>query len=484
MLYKERLEVGLLILLWSTLPILPAIWQGEIAGSPYTDLYPSIWSLWATADWWGQWRTGWLNAPNGQDWFPSTLMLGTLIIPLKPFISMGTLYNWLIIASRCLGSFSFYLAGRSWGSSHQSGLIAMIVVGMAPMVHGFTVEGIIEGTQIWPLGFWLWSIHTNNRRTLSIIFACLIILSNWYWACIWGMLQTIRLFHKSSEITLLITPLILMSPWWIGFLSQNHTDPIDPTVLRMMGVQFSLPKPHWLTPPNPFAQSNYVGWVLSIWSLCLLLKGRKYVALSMIGLGFIISLGLPLMQDIPILSAIRFPYRMHLMTLIGLALWIGCNTNWNSRHHKWIWVIFLEQFLCSPIDGFVPIAKAEYPNYVEMIDGPVLEIPGPLNRSPGMIDPSKPRAKYLFYHQTKYAQPSGWKFAFNGLQETTDCFAETRIVDPHATEVERRQQGSNDCWTTIKWVVIHNQNLALNSRLIELGFTQQTTTVPVLWKRP
>ena len=106
---NERLEVGLLILLWSVLPFMPALWQGEIAGSPYTDLYPSIWSLWATEDWWGQWRTGWLNAPDGQNWYPSTLLLGTAIIPLKGIVPIGTLYNWLMIGSRCLGCFSHTL---------------------------------------------------------------------------------------------------------------------------------------------------------------------------------------------------------------------------------------------------------------------------------------------------------------------------------------------------------------------------------------
>jgi hypothetical protein len=480
---NERLELILLILVWSILPVLPAIWQGDIAGSPYTDLYPSIWSLWATEDWWGQWRTGWLNAPNGQDWFPSTLLLGTLIIPLKSIVSMGTLYNWILVLSRCIGCASFYLAGRAWGNTHQSGLLAMIVVAMAPMIQGFTVEGIIEGTQIWPLGFWLWSVHTSRPKS-SVMFGCLIILSNWYWACIWGILQTLRILHRKSEVILLITPLVLTSPWWIGFLGQGHTDPIDPTILRRMGFQFSIPTPNWWTAPNPFAQSNYIGWALGIWSLILVPKGHHRTPLYIIGLGFVLSLGLPWMQHIPILSAIRFPYRLHLMTLIGMALWIGCNTQWQPRHRTWLWLILAEQLLASPIDSLVPSANSEYPEYVERINGTVLEIPGPLNRPPGMIDPSKPRAKYLFYHQTGHARSSAWQFAFNGLHSPSDCFSETRILDPHATELERSKIGPIECWDTVEWVVIHNRNTALDSRLIELGFVQETKTVPVLWKRP
>ena len=461
---------------------MPALWQGGIAGSPYTDLYPSIWSLWATEDWWGQWRTGWLNTPDGQNWYPSTLLLGTAIIPLKSLVPIGTLYNWLMIGSRCLGCFSFYLAGRAWGSSHFSGLLFMVVVSMSPMIHGFAVEGIIEGTQIWPLGFWLWSIHRSSTK-LSIFFGCLIILSNWYWACIWGILQTIRVTKQSSEAPLLIGPILLTSPWWFGFLGQGTTDPISSDVLRMMGFQFGFPTPHWLTSANPFAQSNYIGWVLIFWSLMIIRRKSTHKPLFIVGLGFVLSLGLSWMQSFPILSAIRFPYRLHLMTLIGLVLWIGCNTKWRSQHRKWIWLILLEQILCPSIDALIPISQAHFPEYVAMIDGPILEVPGPLNRPPGVIDPSKPRSRYLFYYQTEYAQPSGWRFSFNGLHTPTECFAETRIIDPHATPKEKATLGSTDCWKGIDWVVIHNTNTALNPRLIELGFTQQTNEVPVVWKR-
>ena len=40
-----RPVVVLVAVLWAILPLLPALLRGELPGSPYTDLYPSVWGL-------------------------------------------------------------------------------------------------------------------------------------------------------------------------------------------------------------------------------------------------------------------------------------------------------------------------------------------------------------------------------------------------------------------------------------------------------
>ena len=462
--------------------MLPALIDGQIAGSPLTDLYPSIWSLWATEGWWFNWQTNWLNSPTGQQWTPSCIVLGTLIIPLKPFISMASLYNTLILISRLLGCISFYMAGKAFGRTHTSGMLWMLVVAMSPMIHGFAVEGIVEGTQIWPLGFWLWSLKMKSPKA-TIAFAGLIILSNWYWACTWGIIQCLRLWKKPEELNLLILPIFLTAPLWASFLYQNNSYPIHSDVLRAMGFRFVLPTPNFLSPSNPFAHSTYVGWVLTGWVLWIWKNHTVKTGLQLVVVGFVLSIGMSWMQYFPVLSSIRFPYRLHLLTLIGLCIWIGANVSEGRSNRMILWLILLEQMTLSPIDWIIPSASSEYPDYTSKIDGPVLEIPGPLVRAPGTINPSKPRLRYLLYNQTKHAQPSGWKLGFNGLQTESNCFLETRLIDPYATEIERKQRGDIECWDSLRWIVVHNNNSKLDEFFTSIGFVKTSVQGPVLWNR-
>ena len=145
-----------------------ALSSGDLAGSPYTDLYPSVWSLWATESWWGTWKNIWFSYPNGQSWSPSTLFWGTLIIPFKPFVSISFLYNISLFFNRALTCLSFYLAGRSQNNTHGTGLLWMVILAMNPMVHGFAVEGILEGTR----GVAVWILDMGDKKgppTLEIM---------------------------------------------------------------------------------------------------------------------------------------------------------------------------------------------------------------------------------------------------------------------------------------------------------------------------
>ncbi len=461
--------------------MLSAVWNGDLAGSPYTDLYPSVWSLWATESWWGTWHNGWFNHPQGQAWSPSTLFWGTAIIPFKDLVPIESLYNLCLFMNRLLTCWAFYLVGRSWNNSHHNGLLWMVIIGMNPMIHGFAVEGIFEGTQLWPLGFWLWSIK-KQRWTQSVLFGSIVIISNWYWALCWGILSIILGIQERKVWRTMCLSIGLSMPWIVHFVHiQEASTKLDAHIYQAMGLSLTIPTPNILTTPNPFAMSNYTGWTVCAWLLFTLWQRTTSIGWGILGLGLMLSMGFPFLQDLPIIGSMRFPYRMHLLTLVGVCIVLT-----NKKHswsHYWLILIPLEFLFLSPIDWKLPSAPSKAPSYVDVIDGVVLELPGPLQRAPGDIDPSRPRSKYLQYYQTFHQQPSPWTLGFNGLVEPNDCFQGTRRIDPHATKSEQKQSLKKECWNDIEWVVIHNTNPRLNEWLHTLGFEQKTDTPPLLWHR-
>jgi len=484
MITRERVEVFLLITLWSVLPMWGSLSSDGIAGSPYTDLYPSVWSLWATESWWGTWNNIWFGHPTGQPWSPSTVFWGTLIIPLKPLMSMGSLYNTCLLFNRVLSCIAFYMAGRSYHNSHTTGLLWMVVIAMNPMIHGFAVEGIIEGTQIWPLGFWMWA-SKKELRGLSVVFGSLIVLSNWYWSIVWVIVGGFSHHQNRKVWGWMLMSILVCSPWIGHFLNiQSNGIEIPPEIYRAMGFQFGIPEPHFQSPPNPFAQSNYIGWILSACTIHQVSKHFRSNTLLLIGIGFLLSIGFESMQSVPIIGSMRFPYRMCLLTFIGISMVLS---ELGDKQKIGLSIFVLLEFaLLSPIDLVIPTSPSTYPDYTEEINGTVLELPGVLNRAPGEIDPSRPRMKRLMYFQTKHAQPSVWGLPFNGLNQTSECFAGTRIVDPQATPSEQSKPLNVECWDSIQWVVIHNNNTSLDTWLTELGFTKTSgnSTLPQLWSRP
>ena len=467
-----------------------ALSTGELSGSPYTDLYPSVWSLWATESWWGTWKNIWFSYPNGQPWSPSTLLWGTVIIPFKPFISIASLYNFSLLINRALTCLSFYMAGRAQNNIHGTGLLWMVILAMNPMIHGFSIEGILEGTQLWPLGFWIWSVKKDYTRW-SIFFGCLIILSNWYWSVLWILYQLIVRPKDTKIWKWTFASFLLCSPWIIHFIAINDNSiSLSADIYRSMGFQFGIPIPNFQSPSNPFAQCNYIGWILICLTAYQCRKKKQLRSMTLILCGFILSIGFEWMQSVPIIGSMRFPYRMYLLILIGIAMVLSEMT---SRQQSRIAILVLFEFtLLSPIDQIIPNSSAEYPPYTNLIDGPVLELPGLLDRAPGTIDPSRPRLKTLMYYQTNHQQPSVWELTFNGLNETSTCFAGTRIIDPQATQKEQSAKLNLDCWHSTKWVIIHNSNRTLDRWLKELEFNpsvegtdrlqiwKRSTTIPIL----
>ena len=169
--------------------------------------------------------------------------------------------------------------------------------------------------------------------------------------------------------------------------------------------------------------------------------------------------------------------------MIGAVWWISSNTKLKSTLAKvLLYGIICEQLFLSPIDWIIPTTSKEVPEYVAQIDGPILEIPGPLYRPPGEFNPSRSRMKQVLYYQTMHNQPSGWKLDFNGLQPPSDCFLETRILDPQA-ETSEITESKEVCWSSIEWIVVHNSNTKLDSHFKDLGFVKLTEHPPILWRK-
>ena len=464
--------------LWALLPLLPAFWAGAIAGSPYTDLYPSVWSLWAVSDWLEHsFRLSLLNHPEGQDWYPNALILGLIAKPLYLVLSPAWVYNILLLSSRWIGAIAFYMAGYSWTQNKNTSLFFMVLVACSPFIHGSSVEGIIEGTQIWPLGFWLWAMGTKRYR-LGILFFCLSILSNWYFGAVSCMLCFLLGF-KDRKIWLSFIGLLPAAPLIGLFLSTLSTSAKIPAdIIQAMGFQWGIPDPNILSAPNPFAINTYIGWI----PLLLLLTGRTRRAFWIL-IPFLLSLGLPELYQLPLLSSFRFPYRWHLGTMIILG-WALFQHPWLQRKSFLPMLILIEYLLLSPIDIILPMSDPSYPQYLDEIDAVVLDIPGPLSRPAGTINPSRPRMKYLLYYQTKHKQPISWKVDFNGLQQMNNCFFETRILDPFANSEELKEHGNISCWKEVEWVVIHNNSSKFDQILQNLGYSKQpASTLQQIWKR-
>jgi hypothetical protein len=148
---------------------------------------------------------------------------------------------------------------------------------------------------------------------------------------------------------------------------------------------------------------------------------------------FALSFGGTPVYALPVFSMIRFPYRWHAATLAILALAAGRGADrFRTRTGLALALgIAVEGLALSPIEPILPSADGAIPRIYEHVDGPLLELPGPLVRPPGATNPSRPRMRYLTYFQTGHGQPSPWLLDLNGLMEGgPEALAFLRAWDP------------------------------------------------------
>ena len=408
---REGLYAALLLaLLWGLVPALPALFQGQLIGQPYTDLYPAVWGLWGFAQ--AQpglpGHTELLGAPGGMGFYYSSPLKGWLAWPLIPLIGLAPTWNLLTVAARIATVMAAWLAGRTWGLKGPGALAVAAIYGASPFFHGYAVEGIVEGTDGWTLALWAAAVGTRRYGTAILLFA-LTLYSSWYLgmvACLLALLAGLR--DRRAWASFLGLALAFPGLWTFAGAFPGAA-PLSETVREAMGARLTLPSPGITAGLNPFAINTYVGFVVVVAAIA---SRSRWALLALLPAA--LSFGVGPIYDLPVAELVRFPYRWHAATLLLLGAAVGTLAD----RRGWWWLgplAMLEGLLLSPVEPILPGAPASIPEIYSQVDSPLLEVPGPVALPPGEINPSRARARYLLYYQTATGQPSPWVPDFNSV---------------------------------------------------------------------
>jgi hypothetical protein len=416
--------VWLLALSWGLLPVLPALLRGELVGSPWTDLYPSVWGL----DGFIRAQPGFpiwtlrIGAPEGSGFYYSSPLHGWAGWPIALVAGPVVAWHITLLMARIGTVLAAFGAGRALGLSGNGALAAAAIYGASPFFHGYTVEGIVEGTDGWTLALWGWAVG-RKKPVLAGICLALTIVSSWYLglvACVlaagWGLAEKER---RGLCWGSLAGGLVLSAPLLWAFVGSmagvgSGAAGLEGTVRAAMGVPLEVPVPGFLK-ENPFAICGYLGWV----ACGLGLLGARQKPLLVLGVVFfwVLSLGRGPWYQLPILELVRFPYRWHAGTLACLGWLAGLGVDSLGRGRLLLaFLPALEGFFLSRVQPVVPGAPAGIPAIYQQVQGELLlELPGPVALPPGVINHSRPRARYLLYYQVFHGKHSPWVFDFNGV---------------------------------------------------------------------
>ena len=408
---RKMWPICILAVAWAVGPAIPALLAGDLLGHGHTDLYPSVWGLWAFAE--AQPglpnRTDLLGFPQGMGYYYSSPIKGWLAALLLPIMSLPTTWNLLVIAARLATVMTSYGAARAWGLGQRGALAAAALYGCSPFFHGYAVEGIAEGSDGWTLALWVWAIGLGRFRLAAIPFA-LTLLSSWYLGMVALLLMCLAAIRERRALWSLLG-LVYAAPALAQFVSAfPGTAPLETAVRAAMGAQLQIPTPGWRPGIQPFAINTYVGGVALVTALA---SRTRWVIAALIPA--FLSLGVGPIYELPVAELVRFPYRWHAATLVLLAPAVAITAD------RWRWgalvapLIVAEGLLFSPVEPILPGASATIPAYVDHINGPVLEVPGPVAMPPGQVNRSRGRARFLMYHQTAHRQPSPWVPDFNSV---------------------------------------------------------------------
>jgi len=369
-----------------------------------------------------------LGAPEGMPFYYSSPIHGWLAWPLIPLLGVAGSWNVLVVLARFAGPVLAFFAARAWGLQTSGALVAAAVYGCSPFFHGFAVEGIVEGLDGWTLPLFLLA-HFKGRRWLAAPAFALVILSSWYLGAV-ACLLALCLGRKAWPSALL--GLILAMPFvWAFATAFPESAGISAEVRAAMGTSL-IPEVPGLFADNPFAKTSWLGLVAP--ALALFVVKDKRLTACVLVLFWVLSLGVGPHFELPGLSSLRFPYRLHAGVLVVLAGLAGLAAQ-RWKHGAWLApVIVLEGLLLSPVEPLLPGAPAEmHPIYAELPSGEVLlDIPGPLAMPPGQMNPSRPRARWFLYQQVFHGRASPWVPDFNGVGVAADDGLDAvRALDPH-----------------------------------------------------
>ena len=172
------------------------------------------------------------------------------------------------------------------------------------------------------------------------------------------------------------------------------------------------PSSFWLRKDTcGFGQSAYVSVIL-LGLLAITSRWRSLWLLVPISLAG----ALPIVSDLPILSAVRFPYRWQVATTV-LAVIMLRN---RLRRPVQPWLIFLVvlELIFVLHSLLLPTTPFETEVIKSPIKGPVLNLPNLIQRPPGAFNPSRKRAKSIYFAQFQHRQPIMAMPGFNGLNQS------------------------------------------------------------------
>lgn len=420
---RQLLFVGLVSMLWAIGPLLPALWAGQIPGSAATDLYPSVWGL----NWFIEHQPGFptwcteVAAPKGMPFYYSSPIHGWVGWPIAALAKAAGQNSavWAYVGTLVLARAA--TVAVAWGA-----LIALntdfwpavggaLLYGASPYFHGYAVEGIIEGTDGWTLPLWVACV-ARERRAASAAALWLCILSSWYLgmvavagAAFWSVRSTTARYSLFGLVA--AVPLLLA----FGAMATGAR-PLDDAVRIAMGLQSWLQTPGWAQ-NNPFAITTWIGVTAPMIALFAARKNPYWVVGILMAL--LLSTGWGPWYSLPVLRSVRFPYRWHAGTLFLLAVLVARATSQGGGLSRFRWLAllpWLEGYLLSPIEPVLPGAAAKVSRIYEQVRGPLLlDLPGVVALPPGMVNPSRPRARYLMYAQLFHPADSPWVPDFNSV---------------------------------------------------------------------
>jgi hypothetical protein len=461
----------LLALTWSVLPALPALLHGDLIGQPYTDLYPAVWGL----HWFVHHQPGVptvaleLGWPEGAGFYYSSPIHGWAAWPLMALgIPLPWTWNLTLLAARLAGPLLAFAWLRAEGLEARGALVGAALFGCAPTLHGYAVEGIVEGTDAWTLA--LWGLLVARRRPIAACAAFfLVVASSWYLGFA-GLLVAAARTREGwrAPVTALAGTLLALPLWFLFHGAFSAAEPLDPVVRLAMGTPLTVPRPGLLPGLNPFALTSYLG-VIALGLFALGARSRPWLAAGAL-LCWLLSTGWGPWYALPGLAMVRFPYRLVLAALFLAAPVVAlCAQRW--RLGAWLaLVVVAEGLLLSPVEPVLPSAPATIPApYWEVAPTALLEVPGPVALPPGQENPSRPRARYLLYYQAFHGAASPWRFDFNSVAPAGQVpwLATWRALDPlEQAETPAQPPSVADLTTAgIAQVMLHPRELGGRAEL-------------------
>lgn len=411
-----RPVVVLVALAWAVLPLLPALLRGELPGSPHTDLYPSVWGLdvfirglpgFVT-------HTDRMGAPEGIGFYYSSPIHGLVGWPLHALAGADVAYIGTLLLARAATVWLCWEWLVDLDRPPLAALAGALLYGASPFFHGYTAEGIVEGSDGWTLALWAWMVSAH-RPIASALALGLCIVSSWYLgmvACFFAAFASLRL--PTARWSLL--GLLVALPAWFAFSGAfGGNAPLPDEVRTAMGAPLAVATP-WFVASTPFAINSFVG--VSAIVLGVLNRHRSPVFAAGALLCFVLSTGRGPWWGLPVLELVRFPYRWHAGTLLCLAALLSAA----DLRTPLTFLPWLEGLLLGPIHPVVPGAPRELPAIYDTVSPTVLlELPGPLALPPGEPNPSRPRARWLLYAQLRTRATSPWTLDFNGIARDGDA---------------------------------------------------------------